>query len=421
MWSNSFGRLQKQMTLIHAVISFALILLVLYLSFVLIWWAILGHEKEELANTISNEANEWVLIKKPPCGYREVNNGSMFACIMDNNGQIILNQMQQTAAGRALFEKQDLWPKELGSSRTINLKDENDKRIRYLVAVGSINEEGKQIGKLYMFKNINFYYFAALATLNKLAWAGLFLLLLACGISYWLAGRNIKPVKEMYEKLQQFTADASHEMRTPLAVMRLAVDSIRMDDDTKLSEFSEESLGMLDSENRRLTTLTENLMSLARSDAETLNLEMKKVNLSELCENVSTKLALITEEKNISLMNLTEEGLSLRGNASSLERLLIILLDNSIKYSPEGSQIKLKAYQAGSHIIIDVIDEGEGIADEDKAKVFDRFYRVDKARSRAQGGLGLGLSLASAIVKAHHGQIFCLDNKPQGTIMRVTI
>ena len=107
------------------------------------------------------------------------------------------------------------------------------------------------------------------------------------------------------------------------------------------------------------------------------------------------------------------------GYIDNLRRLLIILLDNAIKYSASGSKITLRLFKQEKRIILEVADEGEGIKDEDKELVFDRFYRVDKARSRSQGGFGLGLSLALGIANEHGAVIRILDNKPKGTIMQV--
>ena len=225
----------------------------------------------------------------------------------------------------------------------------------------------------------------------------------------------------MYSRLQQFTADASHEMRTPLAVTRLAVESIRADEDSKLSENSNDALGMIDNENRRMTNLTDSLMSLARDDSGTFVMDMGKVNISDLCQKVANNLSLVAFDRNIVLKTQIDSDLVVNGNENALEHLMVILLDNSFKYSDQDTTVILKAYSNKSNVILDVMDEGEGIKDEDKERIFDRFYRVDKARSRQLGGLGLGLSLAHTIVNAHKGTIKVLDNNPKGTIMRVIL
>ena len=178
---------------------------------------------------------------------------------------------------------------------------------------------------------------------------------------------------------------------------------------------------MLQSETKRMSRLTENLMELARGDEGRLSELNVEVNMSSLCERVGRQLALLAQDKSIELMQHIDADLKLWGDEAALTRLCIILLDNAIKYSPSGTTINFVATKSKNNLLLVVQDEGCGIKDEDKKKVFDRFYRVDKARSRSQGGLGLGLSLAQAIVHQHRGCIKVLDNKPCGTIMQVLL
>lgn len=193
------------------------------------------------------------------------------------------------------------------------------------------------------------------------------------------------------------------------------------DDESKLSPFAKESLEMLNSEADRLSWLTENLMTLARSDEGNLPHFTTSVDLTRLCHTVGAQMELLCSQKQIKLVQQIQEDLSLQADEMALSRLLIILLDNAFKYSPEKTTITLRAVSVKEHLVLEVRDEGCGVSDEDKRKIFDRFYRVDKARSRSQGGLGLGLSLAWAIVQQHRGSIKVLDNKPQGTIMYVQL
>ena len=225
----------------------------------------------------------------------------------------------------------------------------------------------------------------------------------------------------MYAKQQQFTADASHEMRTPLAVMKLAVQGLQEDEDSRLSDFAKESVNMLQSESERLSRLTENLMTLARSDENILPVYTAQVDITALCKKVASQMSLLAAEKKLQLKQEIQDNLVMQGDEMTLSRLLIILLDNAMKYSSEQTQITLRVAKVKTHLVLEVRDEGCGISDDDKQKIFDRFFRVDKARSRSQGGLGLGLSLALAIVRQHGGSIKVLDNKPRGTIMYVKL
>ncbi len=210
-------------------------------------------------------------------------------------------------------------------------------------------------------------------------------------------------------------------MRTPLAVMKLAVQGLREDEDSKLSDFAQESVNMLQSESERLSRLTENLMTLARSDEDFLPVYTAQVDMTALCKKVAAQMSLLAAEKKLQLKQAIGDNLVMQGDEMALSRLLIILLDNAMKYSPEQTTITLRAAKVKTHLVLEVRDVGCGISDDDKQKIFDRFFRVDKARSRSQGGLGLGLSLALEIVRQHGGSIKVLDNEPQGTIMYVQL
>lgn len=207
----------------------------------------------------------------------------------------------------------------------------------------------------------------------------------------------------------------------PLAVMKLAVQGLQEDEDSRLSNFAKESIDMLQSESERLSRLTENLMTLARSDEDFLPVYTAQVDITALCKKVASQMSLLVAKKTLQLKQEIQDNLVMQGDEMALSRLLIILLDNAMKYSPEQTQITLRAAKVKTHLVLEVRDEGCGISDEDKQKIFDRFFRVDKARSRSQGGLGLGLSLALAIVRQHGGSIKVLDNKPRGTVMYVKL
>ena len=422
MWNKLFEKLRRRMTCVYAAIFGVLILLIVAAAYTFIWWEILAHEKDNLIAQIYHEGEEWVETREAPCSEAAIRSGKMFAYFVDADGAtVILNQLGNGEAGQALLRHKGDWPKRLDSSRLLRMNGTSGERYRYLAAVAPVLDGDKRVGTLYMFKNMEFYYEAAYKTLFWLLCMALVLYMAACYFGYWLAGRNIRPISEMYARQKQFTADASHEMRTPLAVMKLAVQGLREDEDSRLSEFAKESVEMLESEADRLSRLTENLMTLARSDEDNLPAYTEQVDMTELCHKVVAQLTLLAEQKQIVLKQELQADLSVQGDELALSRLLIILLDNALKYSAAKTTVTLRGARVKEHLVIEVRDEGCGISDEDKSRVFDRFYRVDKARSRSQGGLGLGLSLAWAIVHQHGGSIEAFDNQPQGTVMYVQL
>lgn len=422
MWNKPFEKLRRQMTCVYAAIFGVLILAIVAAAYTLIWWEILANEKTNLIAQIYHEGEEWIESEEPPCSQAAMSSGKMFAYFVAPDGKtVILNQLGDGDVGKALLSHQSDWPQNMEGTHLIRMRGANGERYRYLAGVAPVVDKGKQIGTLYMFKNMEFYYYAAFKTLFLLLCLAVVLYLAACYFGYWLAGRNILPISQMYERQKQFTADASHEMRTPLAVMKLAVQGLREDEDSRLSEFAKESVEMLDSEADRLSRLTENLMTLARSDEDNLPAYTEQVDMTALCHKVAAQLALLAEQKQIVLKQEIQADLSVYGDELALSRLLIILIDNALKYSSAKTTVTLRGARVKAQMVIEVRDEGCGISDEDKQRIFDRFFRVDKARSRSQGGLGLGLSLAWAIVQQHGGSIKVLDNKPKGTIMYVQL
>ena len=424
MWSDVFEGLRRRMTCIYAGIFGLLILVIVCAAYGFIWWNVLQHEKEELVDNIYHEAEEWVESGEEPCSTVSVREGSMLVYyVQTDNKTVILDQLGEGMVRAGLLKHRNDWPQKLDTARMLDnrIDDESGKSHRYLAAVAPVWREDKVEGHLYMFKDMEFYYRAAFTTLFKLLCVAALLFALACYFGYWLAGRNIQPISKMYERQMQFTADASHEMRTPLAVMALATQGLKEDEDSSYSDFAKESIEMLRNETERMSRLTENLMELARGDEGSLPQLKLEVDMSKLCQQVGQQLALLAEKKEITLRTKVDTNLKLLGDEAALNRLLIILLDNAIKYSPAHTVIDFLATKSKNNLLVEVRDQGCGISDKDKEKVFDRFYRVDKARSRSQGGLGLGLSLARTIVLQHHGEIKILDNKPCGTIMQVLL
>lgn len=422
MWNSMFEKLRQRMTFMYAFIFGMLILLVVAATYCLVWYAVLVHEKKDLVAQIYHEAEEYVATEEAPVSDVAIKNGSMLAFLVrPDDKTVVLDQLRGAAVGDIIKDHRDDWPETDDSASMIRMRDDGGGRYRYLAAVAPVKDGNKVIGRLYMFKNMDFYYRAASETLFMLLCISLLLFIPTCILGYWLSKRNIRPIYQMYERQKQFTADASHEMRTPLSVLNLAVSGLLEDCDSKYSSFARETLQMMQTEVGRLRNLTDTLMELARRDNSGLPVKKEKIDLNELCKRVISQFSMLAEKEQRQITSIMPEHIFVRGDHDSLNMLLIILLDNAFKYSPAASAIEVSVERKRDHIVLRVADQGIGISDEDKSKIFDRFYRVDKVRSREQGGLGLGLSLALSIVRLHRGKINALDNKPRGTIMQVVL
>ena len=237
--------------------------------------------------------------------------------------------------------------------------------------------------------------------------------------SVYLAKWSRKPILENYEKQKTFVENASHELRTPLAVLQNRLETLFRKPESTILENSENIASSLD-EVRNMRILTTNLLNLARRD-DGLTPEIKELS-PEFFDDLFDSYSLIAEENHKVFTGINKVTRTVKTDETLLKQLLTILFDNAVKYTGQDGKIILTIRQSPDrHLLIQIADNGLGISDEDKKKIFDRFYRVDKARTRQSGGFGLGLSLAKQIVDSLKGTITVKDNPPQGTIFEVKL
>ncbi len=207
-----------------------------------------------------------------------------------------------------------------------------------------------------------------------------------------------------FNKIVRFTADASHELRTPIAIIRTTAELVQEQRRT-LSEYEEANAQIL-TEAERTTALIEDLLTLARADSQAIHLSFSEVNLCEVVRQVIASTASLAESKGIGLHpNISDTAVMVSGDYDAIRRLIIIFIDNAIKYSEAASDILVSVHADGVSGVIEVKDEGIGIAQQELPHIFERFYRADRARSREMGGVGLGLSIAKWIGDSHRAQI----------------
>lgn len=235
----------------------------------------------------------------------------------------------------------------------------------------------------------------------RIGLAGIIMLII---ISSYLAKRSLEPVKQAYERQKEFIADASHELRTPLTVMKTNLELLSMKSQETIAE-NEKWFNNLMSETDTMSNLVQNLLTLAQVDNNQVKINMEEINFSNLTRSVCDKMELIMLEKNITFNSTIGDEIYIKGDKNRLEQLLVILIDNAIKYTAVEGKINVNLMSTPEKAVLSVLDSGMGISQEDIKKIFERFYRVDKVRSREQGGTGLGLSIAQWVVKIHKGNI----------------
>ena len=240
------------------------------------------------------------------------------------------------------------------------------------------------------------------------------------GLGYFLAGRTLRPIKEMVDEQNQFITGASHELRTPLTSLKTEIEvnlrnkKLTLDEAKKLLKSNLEEVNSLQA-------LSDGLIRLTQFQKGTNGLTFTEISLASVFNEAIKKIANLAKNKNITIVNKTND-LKIEGNKQALVELLTIFLDNAIKYSPKKTEINLTSEKTDGHLMIYIADQGIGISKENLPHLFDRFYQATKSRTKSDIlGYGLGLSIAREIVEKHHGLIKVQSQPEKGTTFIVQL
>ena len=256
-----------------------------------------------------------------------------------------------------------------------------------------------------------------LAALTGSGLCGLVLVFLG---GLFMAEKALVPIKKSWQRQKNFVADASHELRTPLAVIQTNLEIV-LGNPWQTVESQAKWLENIHVENKRMAKLVVDLLFLARADSQQELLEMKNFPLHTILKDSLEVFEPVATGKNIKLEPLIESEIHFYGDENRIMQVAVILLDNAIKYTPSGGIVTLSLKDTGDIIEISVSDTGEGIKKDQHDKIFERFYRVDKARSKQSGGTGLGLSIAEWIIKEHHGSIKVTSSLGKGSTFKILL
>ena len=231
--------------------------------------------------------------------------------------------------------------------------------------------------------------------------------------------RMIARLDDAFQNSKRFVADASHELRTPLTILRAELENL-VEDSRLDAEVRERAASMFE-EAVRLSRIVEQLFTLSRLDAGEAQAEWSRFDLAAMAKNTADQMGLLAEDKNISIACDAKQSVVVEGDPSRLKQVVVNLLDNAIKYTPQNGRIQLRVNAVNGHAILEVEDNGMGISAEALPHVFDRFYRVDQIRSGDVEGAGLGLSIARAICSAHGAEIEAASSVSSGSCFRVKL
>ncbi|MEM5768029.1 MAG: ATP-binding protein [Bacillota bacterium] len=351
--------------------------------------------------------------------------GQLFYYVFDRQGTLMNSLEPGTAIRQAVLER--IAERRLAEGKTdrYDFRLANGHHRTVIITARPILDGQKPIGFLYIGMDVSTQYRLLRNVFFILVGLVFVFLLLAGGAANFMAGRAIIPIKQSFQRQRDFVADASHELRTPLSVLLASVDAIKMDGENKISDFSRQVFADMKDEIQKMSKIVTDLLTLARADVGALCLMRENFDFRPEAERIIRSVQPLAAAKEISLELDSPESAPVYADRERLGQLLMILLDNAIKYTPAGGKaavhIELSEYETGGDLIVKVEDTGIGIDVEYQNRIFERFYRADKVRSRAIGGNGLGLAIAQWIVKEHRGTIKVESQPEKGTTFTVVI
>lgn len=248
----------------------------------------------------------------------------------------------------------------------------------------------------------------------------LIFIVLSISASFILSKKMMEPIIHSWNKQAEFVENASHELRTPLTIIQNKLELLLTAPQERISDRFE-NIALSLSETRRLSKLTSDLLTLARADSAETQSVKQSIHIDTFIQNVCTPYKEIAESQDKHFSLNCQSPFTIEADETRLHQLLVILLDNALKYTSENDSIRVKTYAEDQKVAIEVSDTGIGIKEENIQYIFDRFYREDKARTRETGGMGLGLSIAQWIVSMHNGTIHVMRNKNNGTTFIVKL
>ncbi|MBR2179345.1 MAG: HAMP domain-containing histidine kinase [Selenomonadaceae bacterium] len=415
-----FGRSRRQLTLIYSMMMCIFLIVLIFVVHMTMEWAMFSEQAQEIldaADSISDLRERYG--QNPEAANDEgksykSTNDRLFFYIFDEDRRLVDFARASFRVESFILDTIDSWRIQDGEVAVFSRPNELGRTTNVMMASKYLRIAGVN-HKLYVGKDVTVMYSGLQKSTYILIFLGVVALVIATLFGHFMAGRAIVPLKEAYEKQRQFAADASHELRTPLAVVMASADLLLMDQSIK-SPFLKQVIEDVKSEVQKMSKLVSDLLMVARSDNNALKVTIKKFDLGEMLNQNIRMMRPLAEKKGITLNGENIQEVDMQADEQKIKQLILILVDNAIKYTPEGGKVTvgIESINEGK-VTFFVQDSGIGIAKEDQDKVFERFYRVDKARSREIGGNGLGLSIASEIVRLHEGKISVESELGQGT------
>ncbi|WP_042374529.1 sensor histidine kinase [Neobacillus jeddahensis] len=441
-----FKSTQSRLTRIYSGLLILFLILFIVIVYTVLYVVILRNQEQELQTLVNQEASfleEYMGQNEQGDVYSAENQEVVFAgvnqffnYVVNPKGEILMGNEANQRLRPSILQLLNGGTSPNGDVRKETLHVENAKArgsrsefhpaegaedLHLMIASHPIYVKGQLIGQLYIGKDISFAYQLFHWMLVILAALGVIFFGIAIFISVSMSKRAMVPIHKAFIRQREFVADASHELRTPLSVLLSSVDAMEMTLEPQKEDFTGRLLSHMREEVKRMTHLVSDLLTLARSDSDTIELKTTSFDFLPLAEKAVESVHPLAAAKQISLSLQAPTELPTVGDAERLSQLLYILLDNAIKYTPDGGEVRMELSGDGTELGIAVQDTGIGIKKEDSQRIFERFYRSNKSRSRQMGGHGLGLSIAKWIVETHKGSIKVVSEVGKGSTFIVRI
>ncbi len=412
-----FAKIRNGLTLRYSIVMMLLMLAFIVVSSSGLLWILYREEQQDLRSFTEEEAREQAAMYREKAAFFQLelkaeenadSGAKIFYYVFDTNGQLATAEEPARSIRAGVLALIHNWNIPDGEVKLRKIYLPNEDKAVVMLCSMKIYIEDQAVGTVFLGEDITSYYQMLKMLLIMMVAISLFFLVIAAFAGHLLAGRAMIPIKQAFSRQREFVADASHELRTPLSILLTSVDVVQTDDDQKLSPFSTQVLEDMKNEIRRMTKIVTDLLTLARADAGVTTIMKEKFDLASVAGQVSRSLQPLAAGKGITMTLSGETAVPIFADRERLKQLLVILIDNAIKYTPAGGRVGISLTTAATPkrcVVLTVQDTGVGIPETQRHLIFERFYRVDKARSREEGGTGLGLSIANWIVEVHGGKI----------------
>ena len=426
MAANIFGQGRRRLTLFYSLIMCVFLIALIFIAHKTLEWSIFSEQARELLDTAGNVAEAQAYFNQHPgltledAGYKSTND-RLFFYVFNQDGRLSNFARASFHIEPFILDVVSNWQAREGEVSVFGRKNEREQMTRIMMTAKTVVNDDGSVQTVYVGKDVTAMYNGLQKSTYAMVVLGIVALLLATVLGHILSGRAMVPLREAYEKQRQFAADASHELRTPLAVVMASADLLE-NDPSITSPFLKQVIADVRDEVKKMTRLVSDLLLVARSDNKVLKLKLQKFDAAELLSQTARLMQPLADKKHIALDIRNCDAHVIQADEQKIKQLMLILVDNAVKYTPDGGEVHVGFEKAPQgHVRFFVQDTGIGIAKEDQRRIFDRFYRVDKARSREMGGNGLGLSIAQEIVNLHQGSIEVASMLGKGTRFTVEL